>query len=158
MKKQIILTCYALLSLVYAQSQSTVTTSGGSASGSDGSGSYTIGQVSYQTNNGSNASIGEGVQQPYDISTTTGIEIKNINLLVSAYPNPTNDFLTLEVKEIEIVNLSLELYDTQGKLILNKLITTNQTHVAMTNLPTGTYCIKISQHNKLLKTFNVLKR
>ncbi|MGD0341661.1 MAG: hypothetical protein ABSA76_08155, partial [Bacteroidales bacterium] len=59
--------------------QSTITTSGGNASGSGGSASYTIGQVVYSTITGTNGSSAQGVQQPYEISIITGIaEAKDI--------------------------------------------------------------------------------
>lgn len=44
------------------QAQQVVTTSGGNASGSGGSVSYTIGQIVYTTNTNSNGSVAKGVQ------------------------------------------------------------------------------------------------
>ncbi len=70
------------------------------ASGSDGTASYTVGQVVYTTETGTNGySIAQGVQQPFEISVVTGIkEAKDISLSVSAYPNPTSDYLIVKVE------------------------------------------------------------
>ena len=75
--------------------QETIPASGGEASGSGGSVSYTIGQLVYSTITGTNDnSIAQGVQQPYEISIVSGIaEADEINLKILAYPNPVTDFL-----------------------------------------------------------------
>ena len=79
------------------QTQETLTTSGGEAS-------YTVGQVIYTTkyrNEGN--SVAQGVQQPYEISVILGIpEAKDINLSVSAYPNPTTNYLTVKAENCKL--------------------------------------------------------
>ncbi|RLD56213.1 MAG: T9SS C-terminal target domain-containing protein, partial [Bacteroidetes bacterium] len=74
------------LGLSNLQAQEVIPATGGEASGSGGSASYTVGQVVYTTNTGTNGnSVSQGVQQPYEISVVTGIaEAKDINLEVSA--------------------------------------------------------------------------
>ncbi|MEJ5266144.1 MAG: hypothetical protein WHT29_12590, partial [Bacteroidales bacterium] len=86
------------LGLTGLQAQESVNATGGNAFGSGGSVSYSVGQVVYTTNSGTNGSVAQGVQQPYEISVVTGLEeAKGINLSVSAYPNPTTDYLTLRI-------------------------------------------------------------
>src|SRR6056297_3211190 len=99
-------------SLSTATAQTSVNATGGNASGSGGSASYSVGQVVYTTNTGTNGSLAEGVQQPYEISVVTAIEeAKGINLTVSAYPNPTTDYLQLKVESEKLKDLSYQLYD-----------------------------------------------
>ncbi|MFW5757849.1 MAG: T9SS type A sorting domain-containing protein [Bacteroidota bacterium] len=145
-------------SLSAVSAQETVNATGGDASGSGGSVSYSVGQVAFQTHTATNGSVAEGVQQPYEISVVTAIEeAKGINLSVSAYPNPTADYLTLEVKEIELTNLHFQLYDMNGKLLQSEEITGNQTSIAMGNLIPANYLVKIIQGNKEVKTFRIIK-
>ena len=60
---------------------------------------------------GTNGLVGEGLQKPYQISVITKIEeVQGTIFLISAYPNPTSDNLTLKVKEFEISNLIFQLY------------------------------------------------
>ena len=88
------------LGLTGLQAQTSVNATGGNASGSGGSASYSVGQVVFTTNTGTSGSVVQGIQQPYEISVVTGIEqAKGINLELSVYPNPTTDYLTLEVKD-----------------------------------------------------------
>ena len=56
------------------QAQKTVPASGGEASGNKGSASYSIGQMIYTSNVGTNFSRTEGVQQSYEITLTTSIK------------------------------------------------------------------------------------
>lgn len=72
------------LGLAGLQAQTSVNVTGGNASGSGGSASYSVGQFVYQTHTGTSGSVSEGVQQPYEISVVTGLEeAKGINLSVS---------------------------------------------------------------------------
>ncbi len=159
MTRQIVLTCIMLLGVVFAQAQNSATTSGGEASGSGGSSSYSVGQVVYTTNTGTNGSVAQGVQQPYEISVVTGIEeAKDINLSVSMYPNPTTDFLQLKVESEKLKDLSYQLYDITGKLLQSEKITGSQTSIVMSNLLPATYFVKVIQGNKEVKTFKIVKR
>jgi len=138
--------------------QESVNATGGDALGDGGSVSYSVGQVVYQTYTGANGSVSEGVQQPFEISVVTGLEeVKGIRLSVSAYPNPTADYLTLSIDEFEISNLSYQLYDINGKLLQNEKIISNQTSIVMSNLVNATYFVKVIQEKKEIKTFKIIK-
>ena len=146
------------LGLTGLQAQERVNATGGNASGSGGSASYSVGQVVYTTNTGTNGSLAQGVQQPYEISVVTAIEqAKGISLSVTAYPNPTTDYLTLEVKDFELSTLHFQLFDMNGKLLQNEKITGNQTSISMSNLVPANYLVKVIQGDKDVKTFKIIK-
>jgi hypothetical protein len=150
------------LGLTGLQAQESIPASGGNASGSGGTASYTTGQVVYTTNAGANGSVAQGVQQPYEISVVSGIEqAKDINLICTAYPNPTNDFFTLKVENYDNENLSYQLFDISGKLLENKKIEGNETTISMGNLVSATYFLKIVQtkhaSSQEIKTFKIIK-
>jgi len=146
------------LGLSGLQAQTAVPATGGNASGSGGSVAFSVGQVAYKTHTGTSGSVSEGVQQPYEVSVVTAIEeAKGINLSVSAYPNPTTNYITLRIDEFEISNLSYQLYDINGKLLQNEKITGNQTSIAMGNLVPANYFVKVIQSNKEVKTFKIIK-
>ena len=146
--------------------QESVSASGGNASGSGGSVSYTVGQVFYETITGSNGFIIQGVQQPYEISVVTGREdISGIDLICTVYPNPTTDILILKVDDSFIVpdkQYLASLYDINGKLLLNKKITVNETSIPMNEFVPGIYLLKVYQTRRVLsqqeiKTFQIIK-
>lgn len=149
------------LGITGIQAQTSVNATGGNASGSGGSASYSVGQVVYTKNTGINGTVAQGVQQPYEISVVTSIkEAKGISLSVSVFPNPTSDYLTLGIDEFEISDLSYQLYDMNGKLLQHKRITGYQTRIVLSNLEPATYFVKVVQDNKEvkpLKTFKIIK-
>ena len=146
------------LGLTGLQAQTSVNATGTNASGSGGTVSYSVGQVVYTTNTGASGSVAQGVQQPFEISIVTGIEeAKGINLSVSAYPNPTTDYLTLSISEFEISNLTYQLYDISGKLLQSEKITGNQTNIVMSNLVPANYFVKVIAGNQLIKEFKIIK-
>ncbi len=147
------------LALTTLQAQEVKPASGGDASGNGGSVSYSVGQVTYTTNTGTNGSVSQGVQQPYEISTVTGIEeAKGINLSCSAYPNPATDYLMLKIENYTIDKLFFQLYSTNGKLIENTKLTGSETKIDMSNLNTAVYFLKIIQNNKEVKIFKIIKK
>jgi hypothetical protein len=137
------------------QAQQNSIPSGGEATGLGGTASYSVGQVVYTTNTGTNGSVAQGVQQPYEISTTAGINETTINLEMSVYPNPTTNYLTLKTEDNS--NLSYQLYDLQGKVIENKKINANSTTIKMEALPNAVYLLKIKNNSQIVKSFKIIK-
>jgi len=147
------------LTLSTIKAQEVIPASGGDASGSGGTVSYSVGQIVYTTNNGgANGSVAQGVQQPFEISVVTAIEeAKGITLQCSAYPNPVADFIKLTVKSEKLKGLSYQLFDINGKLIESRKIENNETRIVMSNLVPATYFLKVTEGNKEVKTFKINK-
>ncbi len=148
-----------VLGLTGILAQESVNTSGGDTSGSGGSVSYSVGEVLYQTTSGTNGSVAEGVQLPYEISAVTAIEeAKGTGLSVSAYPNPATDHLTLEIHALNTDNLSYQLYDIQGKLLQNEKINRNQVNISMGHLIPATYFVSVTHGSQRVKLFKIIKK
>jgi hypothetical protein len=151
------------LGLTGLQAQENINATGGDASGGGGSVSYSVGQVVYTTNTGTNGSVAEGVQQPYEISVVTTIEeAKGIDLSVTAYPNPTTDFLQLKVESEKLQDLSYQLYDMNGKLLQTKKLTGTETQIDMNSYVPATYFVKVIVKtqgivSQEVKTFKIIK-
>lgn len=140
------------------QAQEAIPTTGGNASGSGGTVSYTVGQVAYTTQIGTNGTVAQGVQQPYEISVVSGIEdTEYIQLEFSAYPNPTADLLTLKVENYDNRNLSYQLYDISGKLLKKEKLTENEVTIPMTGFIPAIYFLKVIDNQKEIKTFKIIK-
>jgi hypothetical protein len=139
--------------------QETVPVSGGNATGTGGTASYTVGQIVNNTNTGTTGTSAQGVQQPYEISVVTGIDdAVDIMLEMVVYPNPATDYLKLKLGDNEIVNLRYQLYDINGSLLLNAKIEVQETDISMQTLKPSTYFLKVLQGNKEIKTFKIIKK
>jgi hypothetical protein len=146
------------MGLTGLQAQEAVSAAGGNATGSSGTVSYTVGQVAYITTSASSGTITQGVQQPFEIMIVTGIEDANdINLDCSAYPNPATGFVNLKVNNYNMENLIYQLFDMNGKLILIKKVDGNETIIPMENLVPSTYILRVTENNKDVKTFKIIK-
>ena len=139
------------------QAQQATTATGGNASGSGGTVAYSVGQIVYTTHTGATGSVAQGVQQPYEISIVLGIDNHSTNLGLSAYPNPTTNYLTLNVGNFELSTLNFQLYDISGKLIESRKIISSAEIIAMENLPSANYFLKVTNNNKEVKTFKIIK-
>ena len=132
-------------------------TSGGQALGTAGSSSYTVGQTVYGTYTGSNGSVAQGVQQAYEIVELLGAEIAAIKLELVAYPNPTQETLTLKINNYKNESLTYQLYDLQGKLWDSQTLKGAQTQLEMNDLAVGSYLLSIQDEETLIKTFRIIK-
>lgn len=153
-KRILILLCF-FSALSYGQQA--VIPGGGNAAGSLGNSSFTIGQIAYASNGNANYSVAEGVQQPYEISTLAVDEHIQSNIQLTAYPNPTLDYLTLDIDTLEIEALQYSLIDINGKLLSEEKITNQFTTINFTSLPGSTYFIKVTTEGKNIKTFKIIK-
>jgi hypothetical protein len=141
------------------QAQETVPVSGGNATGTLGTASYTVGQIVNITNTGTNGTSSQGVQQPYEISVVTGIDDAfEIMLEMAVYPNPAIDFLKLKLCDYAIVNIRYQLYDLNGSLLLKSKIEVQETDISIQTLKPSTYFLKVLQGNKEIKTFKIIKK
>ena len=138
------------------QAQQTTASAGGDASGIGGTFSYSIGQVVYTYIYGSDVIVAEGVQQPYEISTL-GSDNYPINLVMQAYPNPTKDYLLLNVHSLDLSNIIFQLYDLNGRLIETRTIFSPIEPICMVNLPSSVYFLKVTNNNKEVKAFKIIK-
>jgi hypothetical protein len=152
-----ITTIVALIFSVGVQAQETVPATGGEATGSGGTASYSVGQVVYTTATGTNGSVAQGAQQPFEISTTIGIEVTEINLELVAYPNPTHNALTLNIGNYNNEKLTYQVYDMQGKVIENGAVKSNFTNISLEGQPVATYFINVTKNNRIIKTFKIVK-
>ncbi len=161
MKTEKIISLFTFIMIISSSTlsaQEIFLTTGGIASGSGGIVNYSIGQVFYSSFKGTAYSTIQGIQQPFEISVVTGIEeAKGIILELAVYPNPTKDFINLKVGNYQIQNLQFFMIDMNGKLLLKKKITGNETIIPMNTLVPGVFFLKIIDDNKEIKTFKIIK-
>ena len=151
------ITLIAFFASFTIHAQQTVDASGGDATGSGGSASYSVGQIVYTTHTGSNGSISQGVQQSYEIFTLSNAALSTVNLVATTYPNPTSDYVVLAISDINLTDLTYALYDIQGKPIAKAIISSKDTQIDMHSLSAGTYLLNVNQNNQKLKSFKIIK-
>jgi hypothetical protein len=147
------------LSTAYLHGQETITTAGGSATGSGGSVTYTVGQVAYYTFTGTNDSVAQGVQQPYEISVVTGMEnTEDIYIEYNVYPNPTAGSFMLIVRSSEHNNMRFRLFNLNGLLLEDRKIESEETEISLRNFSSSIYLLKVMDKNREVKVFKIVKK
>lgn len=137
--------------------QEVVPITGGELTGGGGTVVYSVGQIFYTINNGTNGYVVQGVLQPFEISVTLGVEIKNISLGLSVYPNPTTNYLNLKITNSEFSFLVYQLFDIQGRLLEKSKLTYKNTTINMERLPSATYFLNITNKQNTVKIFKIIK-
>ena len=121
----------------FAQAQESVNASGGDATGSGGTVAYSIGQVVYTSNTGSTGTVDQGVQHAFEIYPL-GIEETTLGITIVAFPNPTTENLTLQIRDYNGEKLSYQLFDMLGRSLAKQQIVGQQTQIQMNGLPSAT--------------------
>lgn len=158
MKKQYLL-LLAGLCLISNRSycQSNTVASGGNGSGSGGTVSFSIGQIDYISSAGSTGTINQGVQQPYEIFLTNGIDEFGQNINVSIGPNPTIDILNIYVNE-QLDDIYFKLIDLNGKELSSKQKLNQHAQIDLSAYPVGNYQLSIIQYDKIIQSYKILKK
>jgi len=140
------------------QAQQSTTAAGGEASSTNGTVSFSVGQVNYEAfENQDGISVSAGVQQSYQVFTgndeiTSGL---NVNLVV--FPNPTRDLITLRIDELPNETLYYHLFDNTGKTLLTRQITSTDSFIDMARWPVATYHLRVMSKDALVKSFKIVK-
>jgi hypothetical protein len=154
MKKGLLL-LFCLPLLTFAQSspnllRSTISNTGSSTQTEDNYiVQYSVGQSSLiglqETNQ---RAVRQGFIQPAQLKRMLAAS-NAADLLVSAYPNPTTDKITIAFKELITGKVIFSVYDQMGKLILEE---NRESEVELTFslaiLAAGNYFVKVNTSNK----------
>jgi len=144
------------IALLPVRAQNSTTASGGKASGTGGTQSFSVGQVACTPN----GVISAGMQQAYIVSTVTALEeAKSIDLVV-AYPNPVTNTLRLIVRSscvYKLESLRYHVYDSNGKMMQSGNFSKNDSQIDMSSLKPETYFVRVFHGEKELRSFKIIK-
>ncbi len=146
---------FSFLCIASLFGQNVPVSANGIATGDGGSVNFTIGQVTYGKATGTTGSLSGGMQQPYQIDEITGVEDAGISLNFRIYPNPTPDYIILEVEEPR--QLEYSLYDSNGRIILRNKVVDRTTMIPMSGLNSATYFLKVFMAKNEVKSFRIIK-
>lgn len=137
--------------------QETTLSTGADYSNSNGSISFSIGQTTFNSNENNSGLESQGIQQPFEIYLITNSIKDQSTYDISLYPNPTSDQIFLETKNSQNQIIQIQLYNTEGKLILNNEINNEKAKIDFTNYTSGQYLMKIKNSNNKTQSFNIIK-
>lgn len=138
-----------------AQELQAVGSGGAFHQNTQGSISWSLGEVATQTLKAGDYIITQGFQQS-KLTLTSVYQRQGYNKLIIAYPNPTNDFINLKT-DGHTQNLYYRVYDINGRIVKSGEFKSNPTLVSFRDLDAAIYFIRIIQNNLEVKTIRVVK-
>ena len=163
MKNKLIIGFYLIPILSFSQVPifQTINSGGGTATGTNHFVTYSIGDNVISTIRGNERIVTQGFQQPnFNITNVTDVKEAPQAALIKAFPNPVSDELIIDYPSAEFKNLSLELYDIQGKClsILTLPNGSNQATLAFHQYISGEYLLVFKELGKIIKTIKIVKQ
>lgn len=152
-----LLALFLLFSLTTAQAQQAVGAAGGDATASGGSVSFTVGQVAYTASGTPSGSLSEGVQQPWTVLPTALQTGPDGQLLLTAFPNPAADVLTLHTNTLVSPSAEARLFAADGSLVRQQVLEGPDTSFDLKGLALGKYTLVVRDGDRPLGTFSVIK-
>lgn len=155
-KKKILFCCLCTWQ-IGALAQSGIVTSGGNSYGTNGSLTYSIGQIDFQALTFLNGQVAQGLQHPYETNTITVVDENNMLVSPFVYPNPTADRVTLNFNSTPPQNTIYKLFDSQGRILSRETISKTEMTISMERYPAGIYFIRIMTNEKETRNIKIIK-
>lgn len=138
-------------------SQSSIAPLGENAYGSSGNISYSVGQIDYESFTGTNSRVHQGVQQPFEFFSFASIEEIDLPFTLEFGPNPTKNEVFISVTDYYKNDLEYVVTDSEGRTIMAKTSLNEKSILNFENRSPGTYLLIISNNQKQIKTYKILK-
>ncbi len=121
--------------------------------------SWTMGESITETYTSTYNILTQGFQQGhYNIVAVD--EIKDKDVSIKVFPNPTTDFITISIKSLteKSIGYLIELYDLQGKKLYTLNYNQDDYRLNMSTYPIGTFLLKVmTKGNISLQNFKIQK-
>jgi hypothetical protein len=148
------LTCFIGETLL---AQEATLVAGGNAAGSDGSVSWSVGQVDYLNVQGSSGAITEGVQQPFELfPLSVEGDLKN-PWEVTIFPNPTTANAVIRFSETHVEEFVFVLLDMRGAILQSGRIDGREIELNVSQLPAAVYKVQINSSAGTSQVFKLVK-
>jgi hypothetical protein len=130
--------------------------SGGDYNGSNGTVSFSIGQIDYLHISNTNGNVYQGVQQPYQILNNS-VNESDFDFNLSIGPNPFFDILNIEADFTKMKEVEGYITDQNGKIVKERQKLSMDNTFELGDLASGNYFLNIENQQILLKSYKIIK-
>ena len=119
---------------------------------------YVVGPQFYGDNTGSRVNSITEVTQTFDPSL--GLIERNNEKYIKVYPNPASDYIAIQTNGLVRLDMSIEIYSSEGKLVLSSVLGQGSTIdiIDVTSLYPGTYCARVKgSEMNICESFVIIK-
>ncbi len=153
---KILTICLFFSPLLNAQQLEVVNSGGGYHENSEGSITFSIGEVVIETMAHGDLCFTQGFCQAY-VTITAINELQNLDYELLVYPNPTKNYVILKITRDKLADLKYLLFDLHGRLLKTEQIRSNETTIPFSFYMPSTYYLKIIDGQKEVKIFKIIK-
>ena len=147
------LVLFSFFASLAVTAQEVLATQGDSYSNASANIDFTIGEVIIDTGTDGTNDLTQGFHQTN--WNFLGVEDFAPDYEASIFPNPTSDVLNIRTSTFE--NVTYTLYDAQGKLVMQDVLSADQTPIQVSQLAPGSYSLTLNNETQNLKTFKLIK-
>lgn len=141
------------------QAQQAVLCASNDLSGTGGSVSYSVGQVAYLLNTGTEGFFIEGVQQPFEYQYHIGIEdLDGTSPGWVVYPNPAGNYIMLRIGKPDITNMRYQMYNSNGILLQSREINSHEVRITMEDFSPASYVLTVTGNDRVLQSFIIIRK
>jgi len=144
---------FSLFATITVSAQEVVSSQGDSYSNASANIDFTIGEVVINTGTDGTNDITQGFHQTN--WNFVGLEDHAPSYEATIFPNPTEDVLNIRTSMYE--NVTYTLYDAKGKLVMQDILSAEQTPIQVSQLAPGSYSLTLNNQTQNLKTFKLIK-
>ena len=142
--------------ILNAQQLEVINVGGDYFENNQGSITFSIGEVVIETIEYGELCFTQGFCQSY-ITITAINDFVEVDYQILAYPNPTTDYIILNINRDKLNGLKYFLYDMKGEILGMKEIDSNETMIPFHLFKPSTYFVKIFDKRLEVKTFKIIK-
>ena len=147
---------FSLLATGTVSAQEVISTQGDSYSNASANIDFIIGEVIIDTGTDGTDGTNDLTQGFHQTNWSfVGLEDFARDYEAIIFPNPTEDVLNIRTSRFE--NVTYTLYDAQGKLVMQDILSTEQTPIQVSQLAPGSYFLTLNNETQNLKTFKLIK-
>jgi hypothetical protein len=141
--KKLSISIVFLLFVSTLSAQEVISSQGETYSNANGSMDFTVGEVVINTGTNGTNDLTQGFHQTN--WNLVGVEDFAPNYAVTIFPNPTQDVLNIKTSVFE--NVTYTLFDAQGKLVMQNILSAEQTPIQVSQLAPGAYSLELIFEN-----------
>lgn len=155
MKSRIILIFLLFSGIAIINAQTIIAPSGTTYSNGNTIIDFTLGEMIISTYSTNNTGITQGFHQT-SVKISAVVDI-NPDFSILVYPNPTSEFIYIESSK-PTKDYHLEIYDTDGRLIIRKEMNELSTSANISQYATAIYFLRIlNAHENRVKVYKIIK-
>lgn len=148
--------CVLNFSIAQSLSPEVISTAGTSFSNSSSILEWTLGEPVTSTLSNSSTILSQGFHQPNLLVTTIDNAVTNYSLTL--FPNPTVDFVQLQIQNLANEIILIDLFTIEGKLLQSQQINSSANlQIDMSNYHSGTYLLSLKNNSDKIKSYQIIK-